>query len=494
MMEKKRLFVSHAEEAKWEGLQENRFLADEPGVQQIKNGIVLPLKRRDDITQTADGIFKGGVCTETFVFVAGLQRDNNKDGVNLSCCQGYIVAEDELDGRHETVVFGGVLQWHFGNMLVNTTTRLWWYTEHQDTPYTFVFIHDEEREPCEYREFFELLGLPSDRIEIIHRPTKFDNVIVPEEACYIISQAHPKWLQVFELMKNHVRQQLPKSNLEKIYLSRTLFNRDGNKDEFNEEYYENFYKKRGFAVIHPETLPLREQINLIMYAREIVCIIGTLSHMALFAENRIKLVCLLRRPTFLPHQALINELKKLDWYWIEASKNPLPIPHDKGVVIYYPTKYFKNYLDCGQEPYQEGEVPIEIPPESMIMAFLESWAQRFSDTEYYWRIKDKPVFDFVDALANMFFDKELDKSLYPATKNEIKIAKQKESIEKQRERIEKQRERIEKQKERIEKQKERIEKQESEIKRLRNEIIDMKNSNSWKLTKPLRFLNRKLFK
>ena len=114
------------------------------------------------------------------------------------------------------------------------------------------------------------------------------------------------------------------------------------------------------------------------------------------------------------------------------------------------------------------------------MAFLESWAQRFSDTEYYWRIKDKPVFDFVDALANMFFDKELDKSLYPATKNEIKIAKQKERIEKQRERIEK--------------QKERIEKQESEIKRLRNEIIDMKNSNSWKLTKPLRFLNRKLFK
>ena len=155
LMEKKRLFVSHAEETKWEGLQENRFLADEPGVQQIKNGIVLPLKRRDDITQTADGIFKGGVCTETFVFVAGLQRDNNKDGVNLSCCQGYTVAEDELDERHETVVFGGVLQWHFGNMLVNTTTRLWWYTEHQDTPYTFVFIHDEEREHAVIQQSFQ---------------------------------------------------------------------------------------------------------------------------------------------------------------------------------------------------------------------------------------------------------------------------------------------------------------------------------------------------
>ena len=481
MAAEKRLFVSHAGDLKWEtALNENRILDQEPGETQIEKGIILPLKRREDVEQTTDGIFAGGVCTETFEFVSGLQRDLNKDGINLSCCRSYRVPEEELEIRHETVVFGGVLHWHFGNMLVNSTTRLWWYTEHQDTPYKFVFIHDEDKEPCYYEEFLGLLGLTADKIEIIQKPVQFDRIIVPDEACYIISGAHPKWLQVFDLMKEHVRQLLPPSGLKKIYLSRTQFRRDNYPDEFNEEYYEKFFAKRGFSVIHPETLPLQEQINMIMNAEEIVCTLGTLSNMAVYAEKGTKLVSIARRSAVLLHQLVINTLKDLDWYWVEGTRNPLPIPHDHGIALFYPTKHFKAFLDASGEPYEEREVPIETPPASMLMAYLETWTRRFASKEDYWRVKDKSAFEFVDSLSNVFSGDELDRGQYPETKKEKRIKSQKE--------------RIESLKEENRKRKEENKKLNKEVKRLLKEINSMKESKSWKITAPLRYLSKHLLK
>ena len=208
-------------------------------------------------------------------------------------------------------MFGGILFQHFGNMIVDALSRMWWFAENPNTPYKFVFLMMEKQKFL-FPEFLNLAGLTEDRYEIITEPTQFEEVIIPDEAIYSVFGASPKWLQYFDLIKENVKNKEPSSlPIEKVYLTRTQLEYS---DGINEEYYENFYAARGYKIVAPEKLSLSQQINLISSAKEIVTTLGTLSHLAVFAGEGVKLTILLRESeTIILQQFIINELKKLDY-------------------------------------------------------------------------------------------------------------------------------------------------------------------------------------
>lgn len=243
------------------------------------DAILLPLKRRTDIS-TTDGVYEGGVCTKNLDFLAGIQRDYTSTRANYSCCRAYHLPNSKIIYRKEKVVFGGILFRHFGHMIVDALSRMWWFAENPNTPYKFVFLMMEKQKFL-FPEFLNLAGLTEDRYEIITEPTQFEEVIVPDEAIYSISGASPKWLQYFDLIKENVKNKEPSSlPIEKVYLTRTQLEYP---DGINEEYYEKFYAARGYKIVAPEKLSLSQQINLISSAKEIVTTLGTLSHLAVFA-------------------------------------------------------------------------------------------------------------------------------------------------------------------------------------------------------------------
>ena len=235
----KRLFVSNFEDEKWNRVFDvDRVLKKPVEEQTVKDGIILPLRVREDI-RTLDEAYEGGVCRADGTFVAGLRRDYVRENANISVCKSYEVEPDQLQHVHETVVFGGILQEQFGDMLTMSTTRLWWFARNPDTEYKFVFLHRPGASTYP-DSFFNLIGLTPDRMLILTEPTQFDHVIVPDEACFILTRASYQWLEPFDMAKESVSKTMTPPEAKKIYLSRSHLAKYGSGDGVNEEYYETF--------------------------------------------------------------------------------------------------------------------------------------------------------------------------------------------------------------------------------------------------------------
>ena len=82
-----------------------------PKVLEVRNGGVLPLKK---VERSRNGVFRGGICDENNIFVAGHVRKENVL-MNLSCIEGY--EADFFEYMDEEVIYGGILIGFFGHAL-----------------------------------------------------------------------------------------------------------------------------------------------------------------------------------------------------------------------------------------------------------------------------------------------------------------------------------------------------------------------------------------
>lgn len=385
------------------------------GVRSFDNAYIIPPCMNRIIPWTKD-VFHGGVCDENMAFVAGSAVNPKRYCDNKS----FIIKADELENSNETVVFGGVFYRHFGIMLIFSLSRLWWLVENTNTAYKIAFLIqpiDESvvRGYCE--QIMEILGIPKERYLIVTNATRFARVIIPDETVSEnAKQLHWQYGKALQKLKKMALMRFGYSDKEKIYLSRRRYARaNSNCDGVNEEYYENFYMKRGYHVIHTQELPLSKQISYIAGASKIVSTYGTLAHLVtIFADENAKQVMLLKTDyidEWFWVEASLLRLFSLDWYIVESTKNPYPTIHDGGAFLYYPTEYFKCYLDTLKEPYEASELQIEISSTQM-EEYLKRWVEVYSKSYFFRKLKRPDLFPILQSLYYGYYGKELEMSNY----------------------------------------------------------------------------------
>lgn len=403
MIPEQRIFTSQY--SKWaKQTTRNRIIKTELKVQEVENGIILPIKKLRDIPGY-DGVFGGGVTTEKYQFVAGHFRKKNDATANYSVSESYKL-ECEPENIDEVVVFGGVFFRHFGHAIIDGLTRMWWYAEnYKNLPHKLVFLTMPDQSPETDKMFLRLAGLTEKDYVIVDRPTKFKKVLVPDEAVFNLDCGHEKWLEFFDLIKENVKKYTPLRE-EKIYLSRTQL---PEKDAVNEEYLESVAKEQGYKIVYPEQLKLEEQIRLIMNAKSIAATMGTLTHLAVFAEPGTELVCFLRKADEITHpQIIINELRKLNWYIVEATKTPLPTTHVRGIFLYGLTPCFADFMRYKRWEFDEN---YHIPDE-MMLEYLKKWADYYSKPQRYVMIRKATIWDTVKGLNWAFYGRTLQEKEY----------------------------------------------------------------------------------
>lgn len=405
MIPEQRIFTSQY--SKWaKQTTRNRIIKTELKVQEVENGIILPIKKLRDIPGY-DGVFGGGVTTEKYQFVAGHFRKKNDPSANYSVGESY-KPEGEPEVSGETVVFGGIFFRHFGHAIIDGLTRMWWYAENYETlPYKLVFLTMPDQSSKTDEIFLQLAGLTKDKYLIVDKPTRFKKILVPDEAVFNLDCGHEKWLEFFDLIKENVKKYTPLPlREEKIYLSRTQL---PEKDAVNEEYLESVAKEQGYKIVYPEQLKLEEQIHLIMNAKSIAATMGTLTHLAVFAEPGTELVCFLRKADEITHpQVIINELRKLDWYIVEATKTPLPTTHVRGIFLYGLTPYFADFMRYKKWKFDEN---YHVSDE-MMLEYLKNWADYYSKPQRYVMIRKATIWDTVKGLNWAFYGRTLQEKEY----------------------------------------------------------------------------------
>lgn len=455
----KRIFTENKD--KWlEAGSKDYLLKEKINVRNVKNAIILPLKKIDSTTY--NGKYVGGVCDENFNFLGGLIR--NKDRfINYSCCDSYEVSKEEITYYDEKVIFGGVIISTFGHLILESLSRLWYVVENKPKcKVAFVVINDNYK--SYFDNFFKLLDIDLKKVIYIKKPSKFKEVIIPDETIYAWSNYKEKYHVIYDKICKNIKAKKDK----KIYLTRSKFEKQ---DCFNESYFEDFYQKRGFKIIAPEQYSIEEQIAYIKGADYVVCTLGTLSHLLLFAKPKTKLVILNRAEInpLIP-QLIINQAKDLDYYIIDVSFNLLPVNHNHGCFLLGPTKYWKEYLHVINESYQQEEIDMNL--KDFAYDYLVKWCETFQIKKRWdYSLTTFDNFDVLNFLSTSLLDKPLRRKDY---KNSYKDKEK--NYKKEIAQIKEEKEHLE-----IENRK-----LKSESEKLKKKVKNITSSKSWKITAPLR--------
>lgn len=415
-----RLFVY--DRKKWEDVCKRDYsLHEPPTVTEVEDGVVLPLKKIEIVSGPRNGLYEGGVCSKTGTFITGLRRNLNNPNSNMSCTRSYPIPQD-VRVRHETVVFGGVLDGHFGHLLSDGFSRLWWYADHPDTEYKLVFLTSPAHGEFKLYSVLEAAGITRDRMEIITAATRFDKIIVPQEALHMLSNYRPGMEKIYNYIRSHSKP----GNEKRIYLSRRALKK---RDTINEEYFEQFYRRRGYAIVYPEQLPFTEQVSLMAGAEEVVFVSGSLAQLSQFCGPGTRIVILNRSAEIVPSINCCIQVMGRDYWIIDAHLNFLASKHVEGAFFLGPTIHWKRYLDTMGIPYDPEEVSAELNVKPYVYDYVLRWGEVNSNPALYNRsIRNGNQISILDKINRIFFDKKIKISDFRVPDSVEKLKKENEAL------------------------------------------------------------------
>ena len=353
-------------------------------INEYDEAAILPLKFFPDPKPW--GRFAGGVIDKKNKFCAGLTRELRNQTL---LCSSYDVSNLEFIYSNEVIYFAGVIFPFFGHVILETLSRFWGIIDKNDNyKLAFVLFQENMPIPSYFLELIDLLNISRERILIISKPTRFKKVIVPDESFMMGTGFSRKYMNTIEKIKSN----LPNSSLKKVYCTRTIFKHDC----INEEYFENFYKKQGYAIIAIEQLSVKEQLAIWKNVEDIVCVAGTLSHMILFSDQNTKLTILNRTEHSIALQAYINELAKPNCSFVDVHHNILPTYHNCQGFILGPTKYWEKFIKDNSMKWTNEDFMFDISP--FLKEYLTKWCLYYSEERFFGGITNKTARDFLNFL------------------------------------------------------------------------------------------------
>ena len=343
-------------------------------MQIVDKGIILPavpIQKNDPYR------CRGGVCDSDLKFVAGY-NNQPPDQKNGAYCldEAYPIDRNKIEQSNEEVIFGGILVCHFGHFLTDCLARMWYAVRHRDDRRKFVFLMLKTSQLQELKnwvyQIFDLLGVPEDRLVILEKPTQFAKIVVPEQSVRIKHDYTNEFLLPFKYITRRVRP----FGVKKLFLTR-------GKDLksaihlCNQEYFEAFYRMRGFTVIAPEQLSVTDQIALVSGADEVATFLGTLAHWSLFSRPNTKWTFINRVDNIVSRQCLINQAVGIDWHFVSAAMNFLYAEQGGGVCLLGSTDQWKQYV---LEHYGVRLDPTARLPIAIVNDYIERWCKCFASS------------------------------------------------------------------------------------------------------------------
>ena len=238
----------------------------------------------------------------------------------------FAAVEHRLPGDCE-YVYGGRFVHHFGHFLIETLARFWPFRD-GFAPGQKVVMHGDGDPDAWFalrhvRELFGALGLSREAIVHAREPFRLDSILVTLPAFRPQAQAYPDFVRLChglgERLMAGAAPRAPSS--QPVYLTKTGL-AAGVARWQNEAGLEEALERRGFAILHPQDLPLGEHLRLYQ-SRDTVCgVIGSAHHVSLFAPPRARFV-LLSPERLNANFFLIDDLNGNDsaYYFAEGTHN-----------------------------------------------------------------------------------------------------------------------------------------------------------------------------
>lgn len=268
--------------------------------------------------------------------------------------------EDENIRNFEGItLYGGYLRRVWGHFLLGSLGRLWPAINkeiiNKIDRILFFATKDELSELTgNYLEIMELLGIADKIVIVDDEACRFEEILIPE-----ISFEHDKFYskECRETFDFIIRRALQGVDAQKKN-RRVFFTRSRLKkcrvNEIGMREMEQYFKGRGYEIISPEVLSVKELVHILAETEVLVSFSGSVAHNILFAPNDsiLRFTILERHPMINTFQANINTMLQRDCLYVDAHWLPRLAPSVGPVFLFGETPQFVRFCsDIG--PYKE---------------------------------------------------------------------------------------------------------------------------------------------
>ncbi len=184
---------------------------------------------------------------------------------------------------------------HYGHFIVDVLSRAWAY----DFLTAYLNVADLKVLVCNApapfaSELLDLFGIPDDRFVRLDRPMTVEELFVPTKSFqiqeYTSHAASATWRRIGNAERGE-------GGPKQVYVSRS---RIGSRRMVNEPEVEALMRSKGFTVVHPQELSIRQQVGLFAGAELIVGASGS-NMFNLGFQRRLRAALILASPTLVHH-------------------------------------------------------------------------------------------------------------------------------------------------------------------------------------------------
>lgn len=269
------------------------------GYRVIKDGYVLISRKWDEAFH-----LEGGVVDSDMFYIP--ETGYTDTG---GCSYEFDLSSVEYRNK---CIFLGTIHPVYGHAITDALKRLWFLNTEfgrkliKDSSVDLVYITScNGNMPQWHLKIFELAGVDVSRLKHIRNTTKYNEIIIPDNSLFkengMLCYSN-EYREIIEKIKDNVRsttyfESAPSYDL---YYTRTAL-KDASRREIGEKSIEKLFKKRGFQVFSPETLPLEEQISLLIKCNRFAATEGSCSHASVFCNSSAEVI-------------ILRKVNNVNWY------------------------------------------------------------------------------------------------------------------------------------------------------------------------------------
>lgn len=282
-------------------------------------------------------LWHGGVYTASYASLSDIARERS---IDLS----------RVPHKNQRVIFAGTLLSVWGHFITDCT-RLLWFLRSQERAEKFsdcpvIYLSDPDfAMKGNYKRFLELMGIDTSVFVPVTELTFFEEVILPDE-CFFAHVDGPRFFTreyagMIDAVRNCTATNARPSASEKVYFS---YSQHKNGKVFGEDKLEKYFATKGYRIIHPQTLTLDEQLNVLANARSFASTVGSCSHNVIFLPEGAEVILIPRVQALNEYQLALNNVRRFNVYYVDSSFSIFARTQGTGSLLYFISSKLREFF------------------------------------------------------------------------------------------------------------------------------------------------------
>ena len=187
----------------------------------------------------------------------------------------------------------------------------------------------------------EILGVDLSQVRTILRPTKFKNIILPDESFFCDPNSETRFFtdeyrETIERIKKYAQKNFTPLDDKKFYFFHGIH-------QFGEERLAKYFESKGYKIILPFNIDLDTELNILANCESFVSTLGSCAHNMIFTKDNSQAIFIPRSCYLTEHQNALNHLRDMNINYIDSTLS-LFQPANGGPFCYIISEQLKKFF------------------------------------------------------------------------------------------------------------------------------------------------------